>query len=634
MQRNRKGAQFDKAVFIRLMKYIFSKYKFRFLISAIAIVVSSVSSITSMSIIAKIIDNVITPALKNDIALNYSLLFKYIIIMGSLVGVAIIAVTVSTQIISILTQTILNDFRQQTFAKMEKLPIKFFDTHDHGAIMSTYTNDIDAIRQFISQSLPSFFQSIISAITALVIMLLNSLWLTFLVIFALFFIMQVTKKLGSKSSKYMMGQQIAIAEQEGFVEEMINGQKVIKVFNHEQTALNDFDKLNDKLCNEATKAYIYSNILMPILSNMGNLLYVLLAFVGAILSYYGVINVSLTGVSVVTTGIVILFLNTSKTMSQAINQTSMQLPMIAMATAGMRRVYNLLDEEVEFDEGYVTLVNVLEDSSELIETPNETRRYAWKHPHQDGTVTYKELLGDVVLDNVDFRYDESKLILEDVSIYALPGQKVALVGATGAGKTTITNLINRFYDIEDGKIRYDSININKIKKDDLRRSLGVVLQDVNLFTGTVMDNIRYGKLNATDDECINASILANSDGFIRRLPEGYNTVLTNNGSNLSQGQRQLISIARALVMDPPVLILDEATSSIDTHTEKLVQAGMDNLMKGRTTFVIAHRLSTIKNSDVIMVLDKGKIIERGNHDYLIEKKGTYYSLYTGLFELE
>ena len=517
---------------------------------------------------------------------------------------------------------------------MQTLPIKFFDTHAHGEIMSAYTNDTDATRQLIGQSLPTLFSSMLTLISSIIIMVCYSLWLFLIVLICTLAMTFVVKKIGGNSAKYMVSQQTSLAQEEGFVEEMMKGQKVVKVFTHEERAKEDFDKLNERLFKDSERAHVFGNILGPILGNIGNFTYVLLAIVGGALYAFNVPNVGME--KVLGLGVIIAFLGLSRNFTQIVNQMSQQISMVAMGMAGASRVFTLMDEQPEQDEGYVTLVNAKKDENgNLIETTERTGLWAWKHYHKaDDTTTYTELKGDLVMDMVDFGYVPEKQVLTDVSLYAKPGQKIAFVGATGAGKTTITNLINRFYDIADGKIRYDGININKIRKSDLRRSLGIVLQDTNLFTGTVMDNIRYGRLDATDEECIEAAKLANAHDFIRRLPEGYDTMLTNNGANLSQGQRQLLSIARAAVADAPAMILDEATSSIDTRTEALVQDGMDKLMHGRTVFVIAHRLSTVRNSNAIMVLDHGHIIERGTHEQLIDMKGTYYQLYTGAFELE
>jgi ATP-binding cassette subfamily B multidrug efflux pump len=620
----------------RLFKYIFSHYKVSVTIVMICIVVAGVSSTGASFFLQRLIDNVITPGLSEGLSAVWTKLVRTVVTMACIYGAGVFASFLYTRLMATVTQGTLMNFRNDMFDKMQTLPIRYFDTHAHGDIMSTYTNDTDAIRQLIGQSIPMVSQSILS-IAAIVFMLLYySFWLSILVAVCIFLMLRVAKKYAAASSKYMMRQQISLAKEEGFVEEMMEGTKVIKVFCHEEESKKDFQKINERLYSDSNEANKAGNVLMPILSNMGNLMYVLLAFVGAIMAFEGTTNVGFSGVGLVTAGIIISSLGMVRQLSQTIGQISMQVPLIAMGIAGAGRVFELIDQEPEHDDGYVTLVNCKKDENgELQETKEKTDLWAWKHFHKaDGTTTYTELKGDIRLEHVDFGYVPDKQVLYDVTLYAKPGQKIAFVGATGAGKTTITNLINRFYDIPDGKIRYDGININKIRKPDLRRSLGIVLQDVNLFTGTVMENIRYGRLNATDEECIAAAKLANADDFITRLPDGYDTMLTANGSQLSQGQRQLISIARAAVADPPVMILDEATSSIDTRTEALVQQGMDNLMKGRTVFVIAHRLSTVRNSDAIMVLDHGHIIERGTHDQLIEQKGTYYQLYTGAFELE
>lgn len=539
-----------------------------------------------------------------------------------------------TQMMAGLTQGFLKKLRVKMFNGMQNLPIKYFDTHNHGDIMSYYTNDIDTLRQLVSQSMPNLLISSVTVITVFSIMIYFSVWLTIVVLFGVACIIVVAKKVGGSSAKYFIRQQMSIGKAEGFIEEMMNGQKVVQVFCHEEEAKKDFDRINDELFENSQKANKYANMLMPILSNIGNVMYVVVALAGGILLLADVPNVSISGMAI-GISIVVPFLNMTKQFCGNINQVSNQVNAIVMALAGADRIFELIDQKPEEDEGYVTLVNVREENGELVECKERTGIWAWKHPHKaDGTITYERLTGDVRMFDVDFGYEPDKTVLHDVTLYAEPGQKVAFVGATGAGKTTITNLINRFYDISDGKIRYDGININKIKKFDLRRSLGVVLQDTNLFTGTVMENIRYGRLDATDEDCIAAAKLAGAHDFITRLPQGYNTPLTENGASLSQGQRQLLAIARAAVLDPPVMILDEATSSIDTRTEAIVQRGMDALMKGRTVFVIAHRLSTVRNSDVIMVLEQGRIIERGTHDMLIEEKGKYYQLYTGAFELE
>ena len=547
---------------------------------------------------------------------------------------SIVAVTLQTQLMAYMTQGFLNKTRQSLFNGMQNLPLKYFDTHKHGDIMSHYTNDVDTLRMLISQAMPSVIQCTIIIICVLCIMLYYSVWMTLVVLLGVCVMLFVSKKVTSGSAKYFMKQQIAIGKAEGFAQEMMNGQKVIKVFCHEKQAQKDFDKINEALCEDSFRANAYANCLGPIIQNIGNILYVIVAAAGGLFLLSDVQNISLSGMAF-ELSIVVPFLNMTKQFSGNVNQFSQQINHVVMGLAGAQRIFDVMDAEPEADDGYVTLVNARIDKNGNIEEVKEhTGVWAWKHPHGDGTLTYTKLAGDVTLNDVDFGYVEGTNVLHNVSVYARPGQKVAFVGSTGAGKTTITNLINRFYDIADGKIRYDGININKIKKSDLRRSLGIVLQETNLFTGTVMDNIRYGNLDATNEQCIAAAKLAGADDFITRLPLGYFTPLANNGANLSQGQRQLIAIARAAVADPPVMIMDEATSSIDTRTEAIVQRGMDKLMEGRTVFVIAHRLSTVKNSDVIMVLDHGRIIERGDHDKLIAEKGTYYQLYTGAFELE
>ena len=555
-----------------------------------------------------------------------------------LIGVYVLSIcsqTLETQLMAVMTQGFLDKMRREIFNGMQDLPIRFFDSNKTGDIMSYFTNDIDTMRQLVSQSLPSLIRSGAVVLAVFFVMLYSSVWMTLVLLLGVAAMFFVAKTVGGGSAKYFMQQQKAVAAMEGFAQESMNGQKVIKVFCHEEQSIRDFDAVNDELYRVGYRANAYASMLGPIISNIGNILYVSLALVGGVLILSGVPNLSLSG-NVFDVAVLVPFLSKARQFTGNVNQLSQQINSIVMAGAGAQRILSLVNEKPEEDEGYVTLVNVVEKpDGTLAETTEHTGKWAWRHPHQaDGTVTYTPLRGDVRLTNVDFAYVEGKDVLHDVSVYAEPGQKVAFVGATGAGKTTITNLINRFYDIADGKIRYDGININKIKKDDLRRSLGLVLQDTNLFTGTVMDNIRYGRLDASDEDCRRAASLAGADDFIRRLPEGYDTMLRNNGANLSQGQRQLIAIARAAVADPPVMILDEATSSIDTRTEAIVQRGMDELMKGRTVFVIAHRLSTVMNSDVIMVLDHGRIIERGSHDALIAAKGTYYQLYTGAFELE
>jgi len=562
-------------------------------------------------------------------------ILQYVIPLALLYFLAWVLSIVQTQLLAYMTQKYMANLREEMFEGMQRLPVKYFDTHKHGDIMSHYTNDIDTLRQLVSQAFPSLFRAGIIVVAVFIIMLYYSVWMTLVLCVGIAIMIAVTKKVGAGSAKYFVRQQNSVAATEGFVQEIMNGQKVVKVFNHEDASTADFEKLNQTLASDSGKANAYANILGPIINNIGNIMYVALAAAGGIFIVMNIENVSISGMAF---GIDILvpFLNMSKQFMGNLNQLTMQMNSIVMAGAGAQRIFDLIDEAPEVDDGYVTLVRcTIDEDGTIHESDTYTGKWAWKHPHQaDGTITYTELKGDVRLTDVDFSYVEGKQILYDVSVFAEPGQKVAFVGATGAGKTTITNLINRFYDIEDGKIRYDGININKIKKKDLRRSLGLVLQETNLFTGTVMDNIRYGNLYASDEECNDAAKLAGAADFIERLPDGYNTMLENNGANLSQGQRQLIAIARAAVANPPVMILDEATSSIDTRTEAIVQRGMDKLMEGRTVFVIAHRLSTVMNSDVIMVLDHGHIIERGNHDKLIAEKGTYYQLYTGAFELE
>ncbi len=558
-----------------------------------------------------------------------------ILVLVALYTVSMLLITLYTQFMAYITQGFLDKMRCSMFDGMQNLPIRYFDTHKHGDIMSYYTNDIDTLRQLVSQAFPSLLQASTISISVLCIMLWYSIPLTLLVLVGVVFMVFVSGKIGGGSAKYFIRQQKTIASTEAFIQEMMNGQKVIKVFSHEKEAQADFDKVNDTLFEDSYKAHAYANALGPIITNIGNVLYVVCAMIGGLLLLSDAPNFSISGRAIFTIDIIVPFLNMTKQFTGNVNQLSQQINSVVMGMAGAQRIFDLMDEKPEPDDGYVTLVNCrYNDKGEIEETAERTGKWAWKHPHGDGTLTYTPLTGDVRMNEVDFGYEPGKDVLHDVTVYAEPGQKVAFVGATGAGKTTITNLINRFYDIADGKIRYDGININKIKKSDLRRSLGIVLQDTNLFTGSVMDNIRYGRLDATDEECIAAARLAGADDFVTRLPHGYDTLLTNNGANLSQGQRQLIAIARAAVADPPVMILDEATSSIDTRTEAIVQRGMDQLMEGRTVFVIAHRLSTIMNSDVIMVLDHGRIIERGNHEKLIAEKGTYYQLYTGAFELE
>ena len=622
-----------KGTITRLFKYLFKYYKSYLVIVGICIVLSAVSGTVSSLFLNQLV-LIITEGLKVGYSAVYAKLLRIILMMIGFYLVGIVSAFVYTRLMAIVTQGFLNKMRQNMFGSMQTLPIKYFDTNTHGDIMSHYTNDIDTLRQLISQSIPQLFSSVLTIVALLFYMLYLSVWMTVLVFLGALAMMQVTKKVGGNSAKYFVKQQKSIGAVEGYIEEMMNGQKVVKVFCHEEESEKAFDRLNEQLFSDAENANKFANILMPIMGNIGNILYVLIAFVGGMLILFGAPNLSLSG-QAISVAVVVPFLNMTRQFTMSISQVSQQINSVVMAMAGTERIFELMDEQAEVDDGYVTLVNAnVDENANITESGVRTGIWAWKHPHSDGTVTYTRLAGDVRLYDVDFGYVPKKIVLHNIDIYAEPGQKIAFVGATGAGKTTITNLINRFYDIADGKIRYDGININKIKKADLRRSLGIVLQDVNLFTGTVMENIRYGRLDATDEECIAAAKLANAHGFIEMLPEGYNTVLTGDGSGLSQGQRQLISIARAAVADPPVMILDEATSSIDTRTEAIVQKGMDSLMQGRTVFVIAHRLSTVQNSDVIMVLDGGRIIERGSHKKLIEQKGTYYQLYTGAFEME
>ena len=639
-----KGSAFK--ILRRLFAYMGHYYKWELLLVVVCIAVTAVAGISSSIFLEILVDDVITPGVEYGKIYGTAAGFEHVAdtlymlagIMAGIYALGILCSFVYTRLMALITQGFLKHVRVDMFDKMQTLPVKYFDTHTHGDIMSYYTNDVDALRQLISQSVPQGLFSFVSIVTLLVSMLISSIYLTLVVLGGVALMVVVTKIVGSKSARYFVRQQNSMGRAEGFVEEMINGQKVIKVFCHEEASKADFAKVNDELFRDCDKANGYGNILMPAIMNLGHVVFVAVAIVGGALVLTGVHNLTLTGIaaSVITMGAIVSFLNMSRQFTLNIGQVSMQINAVVMAIAGAGRIFEFLDNEPEVDDGYVELVNArIDNDGNITEAEQRTGRWAWRHPHQaDGTVTYTELKGDITLLDVDFGYVPEKLVLHDVSIHANPGQKIAFVGATGAGKTTITNLINRFYDIEDGKIRYDGININKIKKADLRRSLGMVLQDTNLFTGSIMDNIRYGKLDATDEECVEAAKLAGAHDFITRLPEGYDTMLTGDGSNLSQGQKQLLSIARVAVADPPVLILDEATSSIDTRTEYLVQKGMDALMEGRTVFVIAHRLSTIQNSDAIMVLDHGRIIERGSHDELIAKRGQYYQLYTGAFELE
>ena len=626
---NKKGpegmAKVNKDVVKRLMSYI-GHYKLRFVAVLICIVVNALAMVSCSLYLQTLIDSYITPLLQ-AVTPDFAPLFRSILIMGCIYAVGILACLFYNRTMVSIAQGTLKRIRDEMFEHMQTLPIRYFDTHTHGDIMSHYTNDTDTLRQMLAQSIPQMFSSLITIISVFFAMLFTSWQLTIFVLCFVFIMLQVTGRVAGKSGYYFIRQQKALGDVNGYIEEMINGQKVIKVFCHEEKAKEIFDQKNEELCKDASAANSFANILMPIMGNLGNLQYVLLATIGG--------TMALGGAGGMTVGTIASFLQLSRSFMNPISQISNQLNMVVMALAGAERIFKLMDEEPEVDEGYVTLVNAkYDENGELTESKERTGLWAWKHPHGDGTLTYTKMRGEVRFYDVDFGYNEEKIVLHNISLYAEPGQKVAFVGSTGAGKTTITNLINRFYDLADGKIRYDDININKIKKADLRRSLGVVLQETNLFTGTIMENIRYGKLDATDEEVYAAAKLANADDFIRLLPNGYDTVITGNGGSLSQGQRQLIAIARAAVADPPVMILDEATSSIDTRTEAIVQRGMDALMKGRTVFVIAHRLSTVRNSDVIMVLEQGRIIERGSHDKLIAEKGKYYQLYTGAFELE
>lgn len=625
MDKTKKKAKIDFKVLGRLMGYIIKYYKFRLIIVILGIIITTISSVAGNLFLETLIDDYIVPliGIENPV---YTSLIHAIGIMIGIYLIGIIATFIQSRVMVYISEGTLKKIRDEMFIKMEKLPVKYFDTHTHGDIMSRYTNDIDTLSQMICQSIPQFFSTIITIVVVAISMIVTNIYLTLVVLLSLGVILGATKLITSKSGSYFIKQQESVGKLNGYIEEMINGQKVVKVFCYEDKAKEKFDELNESLCNQVYNANKYANNIGPVNGALGNMQYAVLALVGGLLAVNGIGNISV--------GLIVSFLQLSKTFIRPINQFSRQLNSVVMALAGAKRIFEFIDEEIEKDEGYVTLVNAKYINGKLTETEEKTEMWAWKCLHQDGKIEYIELKGHIELENVDFGYEENKTILHDISLYAKPGQKIAFVGATGAGKTTITNLINRFYDIEDGKIRYDGININKIKKEDLRKSIGMVLQDTNLFTGTIKENIKYGMDSASDEQVIEAAKLANAHDYIMRLPNGYDTYLTGNGSNLSQGQRQLIAIARCALVDPPVMILDEATSSIDTRTEKIVQEGMDKLMEGRTVLVIAHRLSTVRNSKAIIVLDHGKIIERGEHKDLILQKGTYYQLYTGAFELE
>ena len=634
MDEKKNSAVNSAPILVRLIKMLFSFYPVMLPVALACILFNAIISSIPSIFMQNVISLVEQSWQAGDWAAVGGQILRFVLILVVLYVLSLAAGTVFNQLMAIITQGSLAKMREKMFNGMQDLPIKYFDTHNHGDVMSYYTNDIDTLRQMISQSIPQLIISTVTVLTVLAIMLYFSVWMTLVVLVGVFFMVLVTKKVGGRSSKYFIRMQQSIAATEGVVEEMMNGQKVIKVFCHEKEAQEDFDKVNDELFHNAEQANIYANMLMPILNNIGNVLYVCVAIVSGVMMMTGAPNLSLSGMAF-GISIVVPFLNMTKQFSGNVSQVSNQLNMVIMGMAGTKRIFNLIDEKPETDDGYVTLVNAKEDrDGNLVECKERTNVWAWKHPHQaDGTVTYTRLQGEVVLDDVDFGYNPDKLVLHNISLYAKPGQKIAFVGSTGAGKTTITNLINRFYDIADGKIRYDGIDVKDIKKSALRHSLGMVLQDTHLFTGTIADNIRFGKLDATQEEVERAAKIANADSFIRRLPQGYDTMVTADGANLSQGQRQLLAIARAAVADPPVLILDEATSSIDTRTEALIEKGMDQLMEGRTVFVIAHRLSTVRNADAILVLEHGQVVERGSHDDLLAQKGEYYQLYHGMFEL-
>ena len=625
-------AGFDLKTLGRLLSYM-KDYKGQLIFVVVCILLSAVASAASSLFLQSLIDDYIVPLLGTSQPMFHELL-KALVVIGFIYLIGVISTLFYNQVMVTIAQGTLKKIRDEMFEKMQRLPIRTFDTRTHGDIMSLYTNDTDTLRQMIAQSMAQLISSVFTIVAVFICMLYISVWLTLVAVFIMFLILQIVKMITKKIGIYFIMQQKTLADVNGYVEEMVNGQRVIKVFCHEEKAKKELREKNKDWAMSASKANGYANSIMPMMNALGYMQYVIIAILGSFMGIYGITNLGLTGTGTLTLGMIASFLTLSRSFTNPVSQISNQFNFIVTALAGASRIFAFMDEEPETDDGYVTLVNAKEENGVITETEQRTGLWAWKHPHSDGTVTYTKLEGRVILDNVDFGYVPEKQVLYDISLYAEPGQKIAFVGATGAGKTTITNLINRFYDIADGKIRYDGININKIKKTDLRRSLGIVLQEVNLFTGSVMENLRYGNPDATDEDCIAAAKLANADGFIRMLPQGYNTILKGDGSGFSQGQRQLISIARAAVSDPPVMILDEATSSIDTRTEALVQDGMDKLMRGRTVFVIAHRLSTVQNSDVIMVLDHGHIIERGSHEKLIAEKGTYYQLYTGAFELE